>query len=113
MFTIRNYSSEEQYDLAKFMEFVGDTYDVINCPLLYKIKDLPTVNYYIVQNVFEDIDVISSVVYGNPFMTYYIQYYNNDFRDRFNMDDKLSLFSIEDFAGLYFDLANGIIDGNG
>ena len=42
MFTMRAYQSDETYDLAKFINFVDDVYDVINCPFLLKLKELPT-----------------------------------------------------------------------
>ena len=29
-FYIRNYSSEEKFDLAKFLQFENDVYDVLN-----------------------------------------------------------------------------------
>ena len=34
IFTLSDYSSDERYDLAKLMEFKGDTYDVLISPLL-------------------------------------------------------------------------------
>ena len=46
MFTMRAYQSEETYDLAKFINFIDDVYDVINCPFLLKLKELPTYRYY-------------------------------------------------------------------
>ena len=46
---MRTYQSDETYDLAKFMNFVEDVYDVIDCPFLLKLKELPVQKYYYVK----------------------------------------------------------------
>lgn len=109
MFTIRNYPSEEQFDLGKLMDFKGDVYDVINTPLINKIQQLPTVAYYNVNERYKDIDLISMDAYGDPFYAFLIQYYNNQFVETFPEDTVLNLFSIIDLNNLYDNIANGIV----
>ena len=70
MFTMRTYQSDETYDLAKFINFVEDVYDVIDCPFLLKLKELPVQKYYYVKDGYRDIDLISQDAYGTPFFTF-------------------------------------------
>lgn len=107
MFSIRTYQSEETYDLAKFINFVDDVYDVINCPFLIKLKELPTYRYYKVSEGYKDIDMISQDVYDTPFFTFFIQYYNDTDKVVFDEEDKLNLFSKEDLISLFHQISAG------
>lgn len=109
MFTIRNYPSDEQFDLGKLMDFKGDVYDVIDSPVLNKLKQLPIVQYYNVNTGYKDIDLISMDAYGDPFYAYLIQYYNDNFLETFPEDTVLNLFSLVDLNNLYNNVANGIV----
>lgn len=100
MFKSRNYSSSETYDIAKFLNFEVDVYDVINSPLLEKIKSLPVVSYYKVSEGYKDIDSISTEKYGDPFLSFYIQHYNDIFEETLAEDVILKLFSLNDFINL-------------
>lgn len=103
-FYIRNYTSEEQYDIAKFMDYQEGVFDVIASPFLSQLSQLPTVQYYNVNERFKDIDLIASDVYGDPFFAYLIQYYNNDFREHFPEGTILNLFSSTDLETLYHEI---------
>lgn len=103
---MRDYSSEEKFDISKFLDFQGDVYDVIGSPFLAQISQLPTVQYYNVNKGFKDIDLISSEVYKSPFFAYLIQFYNNDFRETFPEGTILRLFSIEDLNEIYYNLSS-------
>jgi hypothetical protein len=107
MFSIRTYQSEETYDLAKFINFVDDVYDVINCPFLIKLKELPTYRYYKVSEGYKDIDMISQDVYDTPFFTFFIQYYNDTDKVVFDDEDELNLFSKEDLISLFHQISAG------
>ena len=37
-FYMRNYSSEEKFDIAKFMNFENDVYDVLSSPFLAQLS---------------------------------------------------------------------------
>ena len=101
MFKSRNYSSEETYDIGKFIPFEGDTYDVLNSPLLEELKKLPVDKYYNVNDVgYKDIDLIATYAYGNSFLAFYIQYYNNNFLEVYPEGTVLKLFSLDDFTNL-------------
>ena len=104
-FYIREYTSEEIYDIAKFMDFQQDVFDVVGSPFLAQIKQLPTVAYYSVTNGFHDIDLISSEKYGSPFFAYIIQFYNDDFRETFPEGTILKLFDLDDLNDLYNNLS--------
>lgn len=104
-FYMRNFTSEENFDISKFMNFENDVYDVIASPFLAQISQLPTVRYYYVNEGFHDIDMISTDVYDSPFFSYIIQFYNNDFRETFTEDTVLKLFSLEDLNELYYNLS--------
>lgn len=104
-FYMRNYTSEEKFDISKFMNFENDVYDVLNSPFLAQIAQLPTVEYYNVDYGFKEIDLISSEKYGTPFFAYLIQFYNNDFRETFPEGTILNLFSLEDLNEIYYNLS--------
>lgn len=109
MFTMRTYQSEETYDLAKFMNFENDVFDVINCPFLLKLKELPTYRYYKIKDGYKDIDMISQDVYGTPFFTFFIQYYNDTDKIVFDEDDELNMFASEDLLELFHQMSAGEI----
>lgn len=110
-FYMRDFTSEEKFDISKFMNFENDVYDVIASPFLRQIQQLPTVEYYSVNDGFKEIDLISTEKYGEPFFAYIIQFYNNDFRETFPEGTVLKLFSIEDLNEIYYNLnslSNGV-----
>ncbi len=104
-FYMRNFSSEEKFDLSKFLNFENDIYDVLDSPFLAQLKELQTVDYYNVDDGYRDIDMIATDYYGNQFFAYLIQFYNNDFRDFFPEGTKLNMFSLEDLNELYHALS--------
>ena len=104
-FYMRDFKSEEKYDISKFLNFEQDVYDVINSPFLIQVQQLPTTEYYYVDNGFKEIDLISTEKYGDPFFFYIIQFYNNDFRETFPEGTILKLFSIDDLNEIYHNLA--------
>lgn len=107
MFTMRTYQSEETYDLAKFINFVDDVYDVINCPFLLKLRELPTNRYYYISQGYRDIDMISQDAYGTPFFAFFIQYYNDTNKIVFDENERLLLFSKEDLIELFHQMSAG------
>ena len=104
-FYMRDFTSEEKFDISKFLDFQNDVYDVLGSPFLAQLKQLPIVEYYDVNNGFREIDLISSEKYGTPFFAYLIQFYNDDFRETFPEGTKLNLFSPEDLNQLYYNLS--------
>lgn len=104
-FYMRNYTSEEKYDIGKFMNYEEGVFDVIASPFLNQISQLPTVQYYYVNEGFKEIDLIAQDAYGDPFYAYLIQYYNGDFRDTFPENTVLNLFSAMDLEALYHEIA--------
>lgn len=104
-FYMRDFASEEKYDISKFLNFENDVYDVLDSPFLALLSQLPTVEYYYVDNGYKEIDLISSEKYGEPFLAYIIQFYNNDFRATFPEGTVLRLFSIEDLNDIYYTLS--------
>lgn len=103
-FYMRDYSSEEKYDIAKFLNFEGDVYDVLASPFLIQLQQLPTVQYYNVSSGFKDIDLIAAEVYEDSFFAYLIQFYNNDFRETFPEGTVLKLFSVDNLNDIYYNL---------
>ena len=104
-FSMRNYKSEEKYDIAKFLNYDNGTYDCIDSPFITQLQSLPTVKYYNVNDGFKEIDLIAAQEYGDVFLAYLIQYYNNDFRETFPEGTILNLFSSADLQELYFTLS--------
>lgn len=104
-FYMRDFSSEEKYDLAKFLNFSEGVFDVINSPFLALVRKLPTVDYYRVNDGFKEVDLIASHAYNNMFLAYLIQFYNNDFREVFPEGTVLNLFSLTDLEDLYYNLS--------
>ena len=100
-FYMRNYSSDEKFDIAKFMQYEEGVFDVINSPFLEQVRALPIVDYYYVNNGFHEIDLIASDYYGDSFLAYLIQYFNGDFRESFPENTVLNMFSLEDLEELY------------
>lgn len=107
MFTMRTYQSDETYDLAKFMNFEEDVFDVINCPFLLKLRELPTFRYYKVADGYKDIDMISQDAYQTPFFAFFIQYYNDTDKIVFDEDEVLHLFSKQDLIELFHQMSAG------
>ena len=105
-FYMREFTSEEKYDLSKFLNFEQDVYDVLNSPFLAQIKQLPTVSYYNVNDGYREIDLIALDVYGDSFIGYILQFYNNDFRDIFPEGTVLNLFSLNDLNQIYTELSS-------
>ena len=108
-FTINNYPSNERYDLAKFLNFVVDVYDVINSPFLNNFKKLPIASYYTASNGYTDIDRISYQVYGSPFYATLIMFYNDLTSEIVPENAVLNMFSLQDLDVLYQNLSNGNI----
>lgn len=104
-FYMREFASEEKFDISKFLNFENDVYDVLDSPFLALLSQLPVVEYYNVDNGYKDVDLISSEKYGEPFLAYLIQFYNNDFRETFPEGTILKLFSIEDLNDIYYTLS--------
>lgn len=105
-FYIRNYESEEKFDISKFMNYIEGVYDVLDSPFLNQLKQLPTVKYYYVDLGFKEIDLIAASVYGDSTFAYLIQFYNNDVRETFPEGTVLNLFSAADLEELYHSIAN-------
>ena len=104
-FYIRNFTSEEKFDISKFLNFENNVYDVINSPFLAQLSQLSTVDYYDVDEGYRDIDMIATDYYGDQFLAYLIQFYNGDFRDTYPEGTKLRMFSIGDLNELYYKLS--------
>ena len=102
---MRDFTSEEKFDISKFLNFENDVYDVLGSPFLAQVKQLPTVEYYYVNNGYKEIDLISSEKYGSPFFAYIIQFYNDDFRETFPEGTRLNLFDPEDLNQIYYNLS--------
>ena len=98
---MRNYTSEEKYDIAKFMPYTEGVFDVINSPFLEQVRQLPTVDYYYVDKGFHEIDLIALDYYRDGFLAYLIQYFNGDFRESFPEGTVLNMFSLTDLEELY------------
>jgi len=107
MFTTRIYQSEEQYDLSKVINFVGDTYDYINSPFLNKLKTLKTATVYNTSEGYRHLDQISEQIYQTPYMVYYIMLFNNLVDDELPEGTTLNLFSLTDFINLYQEISIG------
>lgn len=103
-FYMRNYTSDEKYDIAKFMQYKEGVFDVLNSPFLEQVKQLPIVSYYNVNDGFHEIDLIAMDAYGDNFLAYLIQYFNGDFRETFPEGTVLNLFSLQDLEELYHTL---------
>ena len=104
-FYMRNYSSEENFDIAKFMDFQNDVYDVIDSPFLLQLSQLQTVDYYYVDEGYRDVDMIAQDYYGDQFLAYLIQFYNSDFRTQFPEGTRLNMFSMDDLNELFYKLS--------
>ena len=104
MFGAREFYSVEEYDIAKFLDFKVDVYDVINSPFLEGLRELPVEKYYVVEGGNKDLDIIAQEVYGSAFLAYYIQFYNDMDTEYALEGSKLKLFSPTDLN----DLANSI-----
>lgn len=111
MFTINPNppNSGETYDLAKFLSWTGDCYDLLNSPFLNKFISLPIYKVYNVNTGHKNLDQISQDFYGSPFFTFYIAYYNGLDTEILLEDTLLNMFNIDDFTNLYQNLVKGVI----
>lgn len=106
VFALAEYTSEEKYDLAKFLEFKGDCYDALCSPFLFALKDLPVWRYYRVNDGYKDIDLISYDAYETLWYAPLIQLYNGVFDEVFEEDTVLLLPSADDLEELYTKLSD-------
>ena len=104
MFGVRNYYSNEEYDIGKYLDFKVDVYDVVNSPFLEGLRKLPVERYYVVENGNEDLDVISQKFYSTPFLAYQIQFYNDLENMTILEGTMLKLFSLDDLNKLVYEL---------
>lgn len=104
-----DYASDERYDLAKFMDFKEDCFDVLCSPFLLGLKNLPLWRYYRCEDGEKDIDLISMDAYGTLFYSFLIQYYNDTTKEVFDETDVLMLFDPEDLEDLYAKVSKGDI----
>ena len=103
---MRNFTSEEKFDISKFLYFQDNIYDVIDSPFLCQLSQLQTVGYYDVdERGYRDIDMIATDYYGDQFFAYLIQFYNNDFRLQFPEGTRLNMFSVNDLNELFHKLS--------
>jgi hypothetical protein len=102
---MRNYESDEKFDISKFMNYIEGVYDVLDSPFLNQLKQLPTVKYYNVDIGYKDIDLIATSMYGDAMYAYLIQFYNNDIRETFPEGTVLNLFSATDLEELFHNIA--------
>ena len=109
-FTMNTLSSDERYDLAKFLEFIDDDYDAVNSPFLLGLRTLPVWRYYRVNDGYKDIDMISYDAYGTLFYSYLIQFYNDTIEEVFEEGTVLKLFDTEDLEELYTKVSNTELD---
>lgn len=104
-FYMRNFTSEEKFDISKFLNFENGVYDVLDSPFLQQLHELQTVDYYNVDDGYKDIDMIATDYYDDQFFAYLIQFYNNDYRDFFPEGTKLRMFSVDDLNELFYKLS--------
>ena len=104
-FYMREFASEEKFDISKFLKFENDVYDVLDSPFLALLAQLNPSEYYYVDNGYKEVDLISSEKYGEPFLAYLIQFYNNDFRETFPEGTVLRLFDLADLNEIYYTLS--------
>lgn len=110
LFTISDLTTDERYDLAKFMPMKGDAFDVLNAPFLLGLNELPVWRYYRVNDGFKDIDLISQDAYNTPVYSSLIQIYNSTTDEVFPEDTVLKLFDIESLEQLYSDMVEKDMD---
>ena len=106
LFTIADVTTDERYDLAKFMPWKEDTFDVLNAPFLTGLSELPVWRYYRINEGFKDIDLISQDAYGTPVYSSLIQIYNGTTEEIFPEDTVLKLFDVESLEQLYADMVD-------
>lgn len=106
LFTIADITTDERYDLAKFMPWKEDTFDVLNAPFLTGLSELPVWRYYRINEGFKDIDLISQDAYGTPVYSSLIQIYNGTTEETFPEDTVLKLFDVESLEQLYADMVD-------
>jgi hypothetical protein len=107
MFKVRNYKSDELFDIAKFLDFKTDVHDVIGSPFLIKLKELPVASYYDVDKGYKEIDIISQEVYNSPFYAHHIMYYNDLLTETVPEGTVLRMFDLRDLNSLGYELVNG------
>lgn len=101
----KDYSSDEKYDIAKFMEYQTDNYDVLTSYMLNNIKSLPTSGVFKISVEEERPDLISYKIYGTVTYWSLILLYN-DIVDLSELKSGKSInyFDVRDFENLYYDL---------
>ena len=104
-YTNLDYESGERFDLAKFLEFNEDNFDILNSFFLTEVLNLPYVGNFVVQDESESPDYVSKKIYGRHQYWWLLMYYNNifDFK-RLTKGTVLKYFSLSDLESLFFKL---------
>ena len=106
MFYINSdYISDEKYDLAKFMNFETDNFDVLDSYFLDNFKNLPQSGVFVISTEEFRPELISYKIYGSVFYWSLILIYN----DIIDLDDlqtgvNLKYFDVKDLESLFFNL---------
>ena len=102
-------SSDETNSVENFLNWTGDCYDLLDSPFLNLFVNLPVYQVYNVNSGYKALDQISQDVYGSPFYTFYIAYFNGLLTEILPENTQINLFNIDDFTNLYQNLVNGVI----
>ena len=103
----RSYITNNRYDMAKFMQFNTDNYDVLNSYLLLNLKKLNVMGIHQIVDANEvgRPEYVSYAIYNDTKYWWLLLVYNDilDIADLV-LGKKLNYFSLDDLETLYFNL---------
>lgn len=97
----------KRYDMAKFIEFDGQAYDILMSYMIRKIKSFQVRGYYEVSGEESRPDLVSYYIYGRTMYWWVIMIYNDLLEaDQVTLGLRIKYPAVKDIEELYFSLNN-------
>lgn len=92
--------------MAKFIEYVQSSFDILNSYFIYKLSSLAESGKYTISVDETRMDLISYNIYGDTHYWWILMLYNNEIEvENLAAGDVLSYPSLTDLENLFFSLA--------
>lgn len=105
MFFFNNKSTNEIYDMSKFMPFLTDNYDILDSYFIDKLVKLPMKGTYEITTQEHKMQTISFIIYGDTSYWWLLMMYNSILDTKELSTGKvLKFFSLSDLESLMFSL---------
>lgn len=102
-----SYVTDSRYDMAKFMDFKVDNYDILDSYFIKELKKLPVAGVHVISDLLEEKkpDYIAHRIYNNVHFWWIILMYNDIIDlEELKLGKQLNYINLSDLESLYFEL---------